>query len=813
MPWATWLQTTVRYLANDWFNAAQNSLQVLGFALAKHPEISGLSQPLEFDVAVTIIPVQSRFAFVNILLQKLTLTAPFQIPNTILLMKNFRLMALMASFCMVFSCSKDSGADPEPDSTAPQLTISIAGFTDSGSVTPVVSKQLLINIDADDAGGVAMVEAYIDDQKKGEDRSAPFSIAIDVSGYTSKGPTSAKYQDYVLRVVATDASGNSSERQVVFNIDNELPSITAVTLQAETLLNGDTNEVSFSATDNEALTAIDVLVNDDILVTLDQEPYAFNLNTLGLDDGPNTLSIRVADAAGNTKAYSVIFIVDNSGPTIDIQNLANGDILDVIRAVTANATDPYAGFESAELLIDGQSSATFSAEQAIAFEIDPESLSFGVHEWTIRAQDSLQNVSEYTLSAEVRRRLITLEIPANYLNPGIPYQYFVFASKLDGTLLSSSQIQTSDANVILLAPVEIGPDEPFMITFASIGLNAGVANYLNTYRGVTRSQLQTVRPDDPGTYMLSRSIPVNANGIDPNYNLQITGADYYQSTDGNGGLILNEFQPSGIGGVSRMVYASIMNPINEEYAFQVVDKPVPSGFSFDFQDFSNQGVSSGNFVTVPASYMNQHASNLSLFGFESADAFDTNAFHLLYSNGFGAFIKTSFNYPIVDYFSSYSHLLNVGNYHEEGPGLPPSSHTIPDWTIDPAYDGQTVAVNATGTGHSIGKISFSNDGGGPIPYEWNITFDSQATSSLIVPELPSVLSGKAIYDLVESGSMVILQSELRQYNALEGFTAYADQLVRLNGPWQRPVESFMSIFNSSYGDAGYWKPETTFFRN
>ena len=623
-------------------------------------------------------------------------------------MKNLNLILLITLFSLSLSCSKDSGSDtPEPDVTAPQLVISIAGVPDSGGETPVVSKQLQINIDANDAGGVALIEAYINDEKKGEDRSAPFSIVIDVSSYTSKGPSSAKYLDYMLRVVATDASGNSTEKELLFHIDNELPSISEVSLQANTLLNGDTNEVTFNASDNEAITAVEVYLNDEPIAALDQEPYIFNLNTLGIEDGPNLLSIRVEDAAGNTGIHDVTFIADNTGPEISIENLANGDILDIFRNVSANVTDQYAGLESSVLLIDGQSASEYSAGQNVTFSIEPENLTFGTHEWTIRALDSLQNISEITISAEVRRRLITLEIPANYLNPGIPYQYYLFASAMDGTLLSSSPVNTFDTTVILHAPGEIGPDEAFMITFASIGVNPGVANYLNTYTGVTRSQLQAISPDDPGTYTVSRSFPITTNGIDPNYIFQLFGADYNQGSDETGGLILYESQPSSLGGTSGSVYASVFNPSNDYYAFQVVAKPVPSGYIFDFQNFSNQGVGTGSFVTEPALYMNDHASNLMLFGFENLEDYNGNAFHLAHSYGYGANSRTVFNYPVSSFFESYSHLINVGYYHAEGPGLPASAQVIPDWTINPVYDGQTVTVNASGFGHSIGKINIA----------------------------------------------------------------------------------------------------------
>jgi len=125
----------------------------------------------------------------------------------------------------LLSCSfESSDTTPEPDTVAPALDFTISG-TSSGSEPIVVSNQMEININAQDANGIAKVEAFIDNEKVGEDTSSPFHIVVDLSGYAAKSLT-AKSQNYILRVDATDTFGNKSSSEQMITVINETPLIT-----------------------------------------------------------------------------------------------------------------------------------------------------------------------------------------------------------------------------------------------------------------------------------------------------------------------------------------------------------------------------------------------------------------------------------------------------------------------------------------------------------------------------------------------------------------------------------------------------------
>ncbi len=142
-------------------------------------------------------------------------------------MKKFTFLKILIG-CFFFACSDESDATNESDVVSPTIEFSIAGIDNTSSTNeiPVLSKQITINIDAEDERGINKIEAFINNVKEGEDSSAPYQIIIDISSYTSKVASTQKYQEYILKVVATDNSGNSSSIEQQIFIDNELPSIT-----------------------------------------------------------------------------------------------------------------------------------------------------------------------------------------------------------------------------------------------------------------------------------------------------------------------------------------------------------------------------------------------------------------------------------------------------------------------------------------------------------------------------------------------------------------------------------------------------------
>src|SRR5690606_37613811 len=182
------------------------------------------------------------------------------------MIKNIALKALLLLGVLCISCSKDS--EEAPDITPPSVDFSIKGVTQSNTeAPPIIGNTVEIEISAQDAKGISKVEAFIDDAKVGEDKEAPFKITIDLSQYakklSGKGTAINKTQtQYTLIVSATDLSGNVSSVEQDIIVDNEIPTITEVTLENNAVITGTENEVTFKDSDNEGITSLEVKIND-----------------------------------------------------------------------------------------------------------------------------------------------------------------------------------------------------------------------------------------------------------------------------------------------------------------------------------------------------------------------------------------------------------------------------------------------------------------------------------------------------------------------------------------------------------------------
>lgn len=109
------------------------------------------------------------------------------------------------------SCSKDAEETPKEvvDITAPTLDFTISGVDITSSAPLLVSDVLEISIEATDASGISIVAAFIDDEKVGEDTTAPFNITVDLSSYGNTSGKSSNDLNSTLKIVATDTKGNN----------------------------------------------------------------------------------------------------------------------------------------------------------------------------------------------------------------------------------------------------------------------------------------------------------------------------------------------------------------------------------------------------------------------------------------------------------------------------------------------------------------------------------------------------------------------------------------------------------------------------
>lgn len=195
---------------------------------------------------------------------------------------------------------------------------------------------------------------------------------------------------HTFKVLATDTKTNTSRQSVTtWTVDTDIPVLTVT--QTPTSLNNSTSATfNFEATDATSQIAGYQCQH----TTLAQPTAPFTscaalVPLVSLSEDTHTYKIRAVDTAGNTSAeYSYTWVVDLTAPTVQLTAKPSAATTDTTATFSFTHTETGgAAFDSYQCKLDSGSFADCSS--GISFS----SLSQGPHSFTIKASDTVGNVS------------------------------------------------------------------------------------------------------------------------------------------------------------------------------------------------------------------------------------------------------------------------------------------------------------------------------------------------------------------------------------------------------------------------------------
>jgi len=162
-----------------------------------------------------------------------------------------------------------------------------------------VSETLAITASATDNVGVTKVEFYLDGTLLFAGNTAPFSYRWDTSAIVCGGHT--------LSAKAYDAAGNVGESaSIAVTVFNDT---VAPVVSMESPLEGDkvgpTVPVTASATDNVAVTRMELYVDDQLVLTSNSASLTWNWTTRKIIKGAHTVKVIAYDAADNAGSQTI----------------------------------------------------------------------------------------------------------------------------------------------------------------------------------------------------------------------------------------------------------------------------------------------------------------------------------------------------------------------------------------------------------------------------------------------------------------------------------------------------------------------------
>jgi hypothetical protein len=206
------------------------------------------------------------------------------------------------------------------DNSGPSISVhSLSVWGDSG----------LLAVNTSDPSGIDRVEFYLDGLLQHTDYSYPYEWYW----------TGVVFPDGIYNVSALsfDTLNHSSSVSSGFEIDNTQPSLSISWTPSETILSG---LVSFTAvaTDSNGITSVEFYLDGFLQDTDYSAPYQWAWDTALSSDGIHSLTFLATDGRGNSKQTSLDLYVDNTDPSIFINNPLNQSILSGPCAVTVTVT-------------------------------------------------------------------------------------------------------------------------------------------------------------------------------------------------------------------------------------------------------------------------------------------------------------------------------------------------------------------------------------------------------------------------------------------------------------------------------------------
>jgi subtilisin family serine protease len=179
------------------------------------------------------------------------------------------------------------------DTQAP--TISITSPT-GGKVASVVP----VDVRYSDNVGATRAELFVNGSKVATDDVGPFAFAWDTSTYGDG--------TYTLVAKAYDAAGNvgsSPSVSVSIGNDSTAPTLSSFNLTAGMTISPTKQTVSVSATDNQSVAKISLLIDGKEVAVAYGGSLSYSWNTRKLAKGPHTVTVRITDNSGLVTSTTV----------------------------------------------------------------------------------------------------------------------------------------------------------------------------------------------------------------------------------------------------------------------------------------------------------------------------------------------------------------------------------------------------------------------------------------------------------------------------------------------------------------------------
>lgn len=241
-----------------------------------------------------------------------------------------RLVISALSLLVAAGCGGEEdpcASDSPPASCTRKPVVTIVSPRTNATIFDIATLEATV----EDQARITQVQAFGGATSLGIMNEAPYRLTFDTTTLAD-GPL-------LLRVEATNANNQVGTAQVTVVVDNGSPPTVTLNSPDPARAYGGTVWLRATASDGAGITSVRFSVDGTLIQEVTSTPFEASFDSRTLSDGTHQVEAAARDGSGLTTRANGSFTVDNTGPEVTFDPLANSTVSGPTN-VTVSATDP-----------------------------------------------------------------------------------------------------------------------------------------------------------------------------------------------------------------------------------------------------------------------------------------------------------------------------------------------------------------------------------------------------------------------------------------------------------------------------------------
>ncbi len=603
---------------------------------------------------------------------------------------------------------------------------------------------------------------------------------------------------FILSSCATDETSPDENESIIQDV------LVEFNIESNVVVSSD--EIAVTVKGEIPISKLEVFLDENLLQNFTASPYTFTINTTDFEDGSHDLNVHVYSSDEKVGFKSISIKIDNTGPMLALNDIANNEIICDNILLSPNITDVVSKVERLQvyfddlLVLDRQSSVDFD------FTLFPEELPSGMANLKFVMEDEIGNISRDSIDISIAKKLFNINFPNDFMRKNIEKIHIVL-SDADGNYIDSKTHFSGEMETLSFCSLEeISNNTEFSLIFVH-DFDDSIFNFY-VYNNLTLNMLGNEITLNQTSGGLSPAFPkLDVPFYETGYQMRASGPwlSMIYSNEKFSGHVSTQFSN---GLATNKTFISYFNAnIENSYQWALITD-IQNRTALQQDDFSMNNVVTHSF-DLDKRFQRPL---IKITGYENEAMYRARSGHLLYGDYLSGGASFTKEYSFADIFEYTTFWGQLSNYTFEGSGIIPAKITVPNETVD--YNFFNKQLSFTGLGnYEVGRLRLVGiaSGTGSITSEnpsirMEFIFDGQNTNPTI-PEIPEGLFPEAVTETFANKAFEIKQGAAENYSAFGTYEEYIKNVLVPSVPFYIASPFKERVFKS---EGPQWLPAGEF---